>query len=87
MLNSLPGYDRDVQKKPRGSPTDHEERSAIVPITIFKIKVTVRDIPYYRDPGVILIDQLQQVYIDGELEPVDTTNFSEDDAQRLQRRP
>ena len=40
-----------------------------------KIKVTVRDIPYYRDPGVILIDQLQQVYIDGELEPVDTTNF------------
>ena len=26
-------------------------------------------------PGVILIDQLQQVYIDGELEPVDTTNF------------
>src|SRR6266513_3579769 len=40
-----------------------------------KIKVTVRDIPYYRDPGVILIDQLQQVYIDGELEPVETTNF------------
>jgi peptide/nickel transport system substrate-binding protein len=35
----------------------------------------VRDIPYYRDPGVLLIDQLQQVYIDGELEPVDTTNF------------
>jgi len=34
-----------------------------------------------------LIDQLQQVYIDGELEPVDTTQlFPEDDAQRLQRR-
>jgi peptide/nickel transport system substrate-binding protein len=40
-----------------------------------KIKVTARDIPYYRDPAVILIDQLKQVYVDGELEPVDTTNF------------
>ena len=40
-----------------------------------KIKVTARDIPYYRDPAVILIDQLKEVYIDGELEPVDTTNF------------
>jgi hypothetical protein len=39
------------------------------------IKVTARDIPYYRDPAVILIDQLKEVYIDGELEPVDTTNF------------
>ena len=33
-----------------------------------KIKVTTRDLPFYRDPAVILIDQLKQVYIDGELE-------------------
>ena len=26
----------------------------------------------YRDPAVILIDQLKEIYIDGELEPIDT---------------
>jgi len=28
-----------------------------------------------RDPAVILIDQLKQIYIDGELETTDTTNW------------
>ena len=27
----------------------------------------------YRDPGVILIDQLKSIHIDGELDPIDTT--------------
>ena len=40
-----------------------------------KIKVTARDLPYFRDPAVILIDQLKEVYIDGELETIDTTNW------------
>jgi hypothetical protein len=30
--------------------------------------VTTRNLPFYRDPAVLLIDQLKQVYIDGELE-------------------
>jgi len=29
------------------------------------IKVTTRDVPYFRDAAVILIDQLKEVYIDG----------------------
>jgi peptide/nickel transport system substrate-binding protein len=29
----------------------------------------------YRDPAVILIDQLKNVYIDGELDPVETANW------------
>jgi peptide/nickel transport system substrate-binding protein len=74
MLNALPGYDPDIRK-------NHAEARQIMqtlgysPDNRLKIKVTARDIPYYRDPAVILIDQLKQVYIDGELEPVDTTNF------------
>src|SRR6266705_2594585 len=40
-----------------------------------KIKLSVRDLPYLRDPAVILIDQLKQAYIDGELETIDTTNW------------
>ena len=39
------------------------------------IKVSARDIPYFRDPAVILIDQLKEVFIDGELETIDTTNW------------
>jgi len=32
--------------------------------------VTTRNIQLYRDPAVLLIDQLKHVYIDGELEVV-----------------
>ena len=37
-----------------------------------KIKVSTRNIAIYRDPAVILIDQLKKIHIDGELEVVDT---------------
>jgi peptide/nickel transport system substrate-binding protein len=40
-----------------------------------KIKVSTRDLPFYPDPAVILIDQLKEIYIDGELDPVDTTGY------------
>ena len=74
MLNELPGYDPDVQKN-RAEARQIMHMLGYGPDNHLKIKVTVRDIPYYRDPAVILIDQLKQVYVDGELEPVDTTNF------------
>jgi peptide/nickel transport system substrate-binding protein len=35
----------------------------------------IRDVPEFRDNAVILIDQLKQIYIDGELDPIDTVNF------------
>ena len=38
-----------------------------------KIKVATRNIAIYRDPAVILIDQLKKIYIEGELDPIDTT--------------
>jgi peptide/nickel transport system substrate-binding protein len=40
-----------------------------------KVKVTTRDLPAYRHLAVLLIDQLKEVYIDGELYPVDTTAY------------
>ena len=74
MLNTLPGYASDVQKN-RAEARQIMQTLGYRPDNHLKIKVTARDIPYYRDPAVILIDQLKEVYIDGELEPVDTTNF------------
>jgi peptide/nickel transport system substrate-binding protein len=39
------------------------------------IQIATRNIAQYRDPAVILIDQLKHVYIDGELDPVETANW------------
>lgn len=38
-----------------------------------KVKVSTRNIEIYRDPAVILIDQLKQIHVAAELEVVDTT--------------
>jgi len=43
------------------------------PEKTLKVKVSTRNIAIYRDPAVILIDQLKKVYIEGELEPIDTS--------------
>src|SRR5258705_4659238 len=39
------------------------------------VKVSPRNIPVYRTPAVILIDQLKSIYIDGELDVVETANW------------
>jgi peptide/nickel transport system substrate-binding protein len=40
-----------------------------------KIKVSTRNIATFKDPAVILIDQLKHVYVDGELEIIDTAVY------------
>ena len=40
-----------------------------------KVKVSTRNIATFRDPAVILIDQLRDVWIDGELEIIDTAVY------------
>ncbi len=39
------------------------------------LKVSTRNIPPYRDPAVLLTDQLKEVFIDGELELVETASW------------
>ena len=73
VLEALPGYDPDVQKN-RGEAWQIMQRLGYGPDKRLKVKISSRDIPPYRDPAVILIDQLK-VYIDGELETIDTTNW------------
>jgi peptide/nickel transport system substrate-binding protein len=38
-----------------------------------QVKVATRNIPVYRDPAVILIDQLKEIYIDAEMDVVETS--------------
>ena len=71
MLQTLPGYDPDVAKN-RAEARKIMEKLGYGPNNRLSVKVSTRNIPPYRDPAVILIDQLKEIYIDAELELVDT---------------
>jgi peptide/nickel transport system substrate-binding protein len=71
MLEAIPGYGPDVEKN-RDQARALMGKLGYGPDNPLKIKVSTRNIPVYRDPAVILIDQLKQIYIDGELDVVDT---------------
>jgi peptide/nickel transport system substrate-binding protein len=70
ILKTIPGYG-DVKK-------DREDARAIMTKLGYgadkplKIKVSTRNLATYRDPAVVLIDQLKSIYIDAELEPVES---------------
>jgi len=74
MVQKLPGYGPDVEQR-RAEARAIMEKLGYGPDHRLAVKVTTRDVSYYRDPAVILIDQLKQIYIDGELEPIDTTQW------------
>jgi len=74
LLRALPGYDPDVQKN-RTQARQIVENLGYGPDKKLKLKVSTRDLPFYRDAAVILIDQLKEAHFDGELETIDTTNW------------
>ena len=74
VLQMLPTYGPDIARN-RAEARNIMEKLGYGPDSRLKIKVSTRNTPFYRDPAVILIDQLKEVYIDGELEMVDTTNW------------
>ena len=74
QLQVLPGYGSDVSNN-RAEARQIMQQLGYGPDKRLGIKVTTRNIQYYRDPAVLLIDQLKQVYIDGELELVDTPQY------------
>jgi len=41
------------------------------------VKVSARNISIFCNPAVVLIDQLKQIWIDGELEPIEPPNGSQ----------
>ena len=72
LMQKLPGYDPDVAKN-RAEARAIMAKFGYGPSNRLRLKVSARDIPPYRDPAVILIDQLKDIYIDAELETIDTT--------------
>ncbi|HWB49915.1 MAG TPA: ABC transporter substrate-binding protein [Stellaceae bacterium] len=71
QLATLPGYDGDVARR-RAEARKIMEDLGYGPDKRLTVSVTTRNIPGYRDPTVILIDQLKEIYIDGQLDAVDT---------------
>jgi peptide/nickel transport system substrate-binding protein len=71
ILKTIPGYGPDV-KKNRDEARAIMQKLGYGPDKPLKIKVSTRNLGEYRDPAVILIDQLKDIYIDGELDVVET---------------
>jgi peptide/nickel transport system substrate-binding protein len=71
VLETLPGYDPDVQKN-RSEAREIMGKLGYGPDRRLALKVSTRNIPPFRDPAVILIDQLKEIFIDGELDIVET---------------
>ena len=74
VLATLPGYDPDIAKD-RAEARKIMETLGYGPDKHLAVAVSTRNVAGYRDPAVILIDQLKEVYIDGELKPLDTTQW------------
>ena len=74
MLEKLPGYSPDMGAN-RAAAREIMKKFGYGPDQPMKIKVSTRDTPSYRDPAVILLDQLREIYVEAELEPVDTTRW------------
>jgi len=75
ILLTIPGYNPDVAKN-RAEARAIMEKLGYGPNKRLALKVSTRNIPQYRDPAVILIDHLKEIYIDGELEPIDTAQWT-----------
>jgi len=74
QLRELPGYAPDVAAN-RAQARQIMEKLGYGPDNHLKIKVSASDIRFYKDPAVVLIDQLKEIWIDGELEAIDSTRY------------
>jgi len=74
MLEPLPGYGPNVQQN-RAEARGIMNRFGYGPDKRLPVKVSERNIAIFRDPAVILIDQLKEIYVDGELDPIETANW------------
>jgi peptide/nickel transport system substrate-binding protein len=74
MLRTIPGYDPDVQKN-RAAAIEIMKKLGYGPDKTLEVKVSTRNVATFRDPAVILIDQLKQIHVDAVLETIETANW------------
>ncbi|MBR1123539.1 ABC transporter substrate-binding protein [Bradyrhizobium lablabi] len=74
MLETIPGYGPDIEKN-RDEARKLMQKAGFGPDKRLAIKIATRNIPIYRDPAIVLIDQIKSIYIDAELDVVDTAQW------------
>jgi peptide/nickel transport system substrate-binding protein len=73
-MRNLPGYDPDVANS-RAEARKIMEKLGYGPGKRLTVTVVARNVQGYRDPAVVLISQLKEIYIDAELNTIDTTQW------------
>ena len=73
-MRNLPGYDPDVANS-RAEARKIMEKLGYGPGKRLAVTVVARNVQGYRDPAVVLISQLKEIYIDAELNTIDTTQW------------
>jgi peptide/nickel transport system substrate-binding protein len=71
MMQKLPGYDPDVAKS-RAEARDLMQKLGYGPDHHLQVHISAKNIPSNRDPGELLIDQLKQIWIDADMQLVET---------------
>jgi peptide/nickel transport system substrate-binding protein len=74
MLATFPGYGSDIaasREKARGL----MRKAGYGPEKRLAVKIFTRNVATFRDPALILADQLKEIYIDAELDAVETPQF------------
>jgi peptide/nickel transport system substrate-binding protein len=74
MLATLPGYGADIAKN-RAEARDIMTKLGYGPDRHLAVTMSTRNTAGYRDPAVIAIDQLKEIWIDAVLEPIETANW------------
>jgi peptide/nickel transport system substrate-binding protein len=74
VLKNVAGYGLDIEGN-RAEAREIMKGLGYGPDNRLKVTVSTRNIAIYRDPAVILIDHLKEIYIDATLETVETSNW------------
>ncbi len=72
MLMSLPGYGGSQESR-EAEARKIMEAAGYGPTKRLQVKVSTRDFTAYKDPAVILVDQLNKIYFEASLETVKST--------------
>jgi peptide/nickel transport system substrate-binding protein len=74
MVAQLAGYGADTEKNIADAQAIMQ-KLGYSETKQLAIKIQTRNLPTYRDPAVILVDQLKRIYISGELDILDTPRW------------
>ena len=74
VMRTLPGYGPDVQRN-REEARQIMERLGYGPDKRLVFTLSARNMPVYRDPPIIMLSQLKEIYIDAEVQIIETVQW------------